>query len=58
MENNLLNSGLKETEDEDCHCVVQMFLYGVLVSFDKLTEEFHLKLNNFIQAKVEHPFQN
>ena len=27
IENNLLIGGLKETEDEDCHHVVQKFLY-------------------------------
>ena len=30
MENNLVIGGLKETEDEDCHHVVQKFLYDTL----------------------------
>ena len=30
MENNLLINELKEAEDEDCHHVVQKFLYDTL----------------------------
>ena len=40
MENNLLIGGLKETEDDSCHHVVQKFLYDTL-GILKLDDEIY-----------------